>query len=138
VIGASWANREYVQIGRQSARPRIFKGELGGHRLIESSGRGREHHAQIVVIAHAWRTDILNPFVYDRAAAHGGEVPGQWTRSAANGAAGGRCGLRPRNTWVSQRKHAAQSNKKNRNRNPQNKPDAFHEEASDGIFGRVL
>jgi hypothetical protein len=39
---------------------------------------------------------------------------------------------------MSEQEHAAQSNKKNRNRNPQNKPDAFHEQTSDGIFGRVL
>ena len=111
VVRSAGADGKDVQIRGQRARPRVLKGELGRHRLIERGRGGGEHHGQVVVIAQAGRADILYPHVYHRSAAHRTEVPCQRPRTTTDRAAGRRSELRPRSGRVSDEQHCGRSEK---------------------------
>src|SRR5215472_2946354 len=94
VVGSGRANCENIQVGWQSARPRVLESQFSRHRFVEGGGWSREHHRQIVVVAQSRRADVLYADIYKCSAAYRSEVPGQRARSAADCAAGRRSGLR--------------------------------------------
>src|SRR6267378_4221604 len=80
VCGAG-ADGKDVQVGRHRARPGVRDGYLGGHRLVESGCRSREHHDQVMVVAHTWGTDILYADIGHGAADDKSEIPAHRARA---------------------------------------------------------
>ena len=75
MVGPRRADRKNIQIAGHGAVPGVFKRQFGRIGLVESSCWRGEHDAQIMVITHQGRADVLDTYIDGGSAADWGKIP---------------------------------------------------------------